>query len=200
MAMRIKSNWFKPGREHTPEELAGVLSFTVSRIAENALKLTRQAHFEIAVGPQYFAFLLEFLIFQIMVADRIAYRRLTAEARNAFTSTLANRVAETYAENRSRLLDGTLAGQKQAFIDQMNVRFGEYADFGYDENGPDYRFLRFLGYCMDGIADAKDSGWIIDQMITVAAPEAVEMIEKTFRNILETEPRQPRRRTGASGD
>ncbi len=102
--MRIKSNWFKPGREHTPEELAGALSFVIYRIADNALKQTRKADFEIAVGPQYFFFLTEFLLFVIQVADRIAYRRLPEEGRIAFTSTLANRIAETHAENESRLL------------------------------------------------------------------------------------------------
>lgn len=198
--MRIKSNWFKPGREHTPEELAGALSFVIYRIADNALKNTRKAKFEVAVGTQYFAFLTEFLLFLIQVADRIAYRRLSQEARFAFTSTLANRIAETHAENESRLLGGELAACKQRFIDQLNLRAGEYADFGYSENGPDFSFLRYLAFCMDQVVDEKDSGWIIDQMMSIEAPEAVDMVEKTFRELLETEPRQARRRNASGGD
>lgn len=198
--MRIKSNWFKQGREHTPEELAGAVSFVIYRIADNALKNTRKANFEIAVGTQYFAFLTEFLIFLIQVADRIAYRRLPEEARFAFTSTLANRVAETHAENESRLLGGELAACKQRFIDHLNQRAGEYAEFGYDENGPDFSFTRYLAYCMNEVMDEKDSGWIIDQMMSIEVPEAVEMVEKTFRGLLESEPRPPRHRTSTSGD
>ena len=101
--MRIKSRWFKEGRNHTPEELAGSAAFVIWRIADNALKNTRKANFEIATGPQYFAFLAEFLIFLIQAADRIAYRRMPQDVRVSFTGTLANRVAETYAENHSRL-------------------------------------------------------------------------------------------------
>ncbi len=201
--MRIKSNWFKPGREHTPEELAGAVAFTVSRIAANALNNTRQAKFEIAVGAQYFAFLTEFLMFLIQVADRIAHQRLSEEDRFIFTSTLANRVAETHAENESRLLSGELAECKRRFIDRLNQRFGEYAELGYGENGPDFSFTRYLAFCMEQVMDEKDSGWIIDQMMSIEAPEAVEMLEKTFRNLLESEPReprQPRRRASISGD
>ncbi|HCI12846.1 MAG: hypothetical protein A2063_04640 [Gallionellales bacterium GWA2_60_142] len=198
--IRIKSNWFKSGREHGPEELAGAVSFVASRMADNALKNTRKADFEIAVGPQYFAFLTEFLIYAIQVADRIAYRRLSAEDRATFTGILANRIGDTYAENESRLLGGDIRECKHRFIERLNQQADGYADFDYGEDGPSFNFTRYLGYCMDGIMDAKDSGWIIDQMITVEAPDAAETIEKTMRNLLETEPRPARRRSGTSGD
>lgn len=198
--MRIKSHWFKPGRERTPQEIADALAFVAWRIADNALRNTRKADFDIAVGPQYLGFLAEFLYFIIMVGDRIAYRRLSAEDRASFTGTLANRLAETYAENESRLQGGTQAESKQRFIDGVNLRAGEYADFGYDENGPDYTFTRYLAYCMSQVVDAKDSDWIIDQMISIEAPAAIQMVEKTLLDLNEAEPRVPRRKSGSSGD
>lgn len=198
--MRIKSHWFREGRERTAQEIADALSFVAWRIADNALRNTRNADFEIAVGPQYFGFLGEFLHFLIMVADRIAYRQLSAEERLSFTSTLANRLAETYAENESRLLGGTLAESKQRFIAQVNLRAGEYAEFGYDEHGPDYTFMRYLAFCLSGLMDEQDSPWIIDQILSVEAPSAVKMMEKTLRDLFETEPRQPRRHASSSGD
>ncbi len=196
--MRIKSNWFKEGRERTPQEISDALSFVVSRIADNALKNTRKANFEIAVGPQYLEFLAEFLWFLILVGDRIAYRQLSAEDRLTFTGNLANRVAETYAENRSRLLGEELKECKQRFIDLLNQRAGEYADFGYEENEPDYGFYRYLAYCIGQIMNDADSGWVIDQMISIEAPEAVKMVEKTLRGLYEAEPKKPRRRAASS--
>ncbi len=198
--MRIKSHWFKEGRERTPQEISDALSFVVSRIADNALKNTRKLKFEIEVGQQYLDFLAEFSLFLILVADRIAYRKLSAEDRLAFTGNLANRVGETYAENRSRLLGEDLKGCKQRFIDLLNHRAGEYADFGYEENGPDYGFYRYLAYCIGQIMTDADSGWIIDQMISYEAPEAVKMVEKTLRSLYETEPKPARRRAAAGGD
>ena len=198
--MRIKSNWFKNGRKRTPQEIAGALAFVIWRIGDNALKNTRNAKFEIAIGTQYFSFLGEFLIFLIQVADRIAYRQLSAEDRMAFTSALANRVAETLAENQSRLIGNSIEKHKQYFIDMLNQRAGEYADFKYDNNGPDFAFTRYLGYCMREVMDEKDAAWVIDQMMGIEAPEAVTMVEKTMHDLFETEPRQPRSRKTVSGD
>jgi hypothetical protein len=198
--MRIKSHWFKPGREKTPQDIAGTLSFVIWRIADNALKNTRNARFEIAIGTQYFAFLTEFLVFLIQVADRIAYRLLTAEDRVAFTGILANRVAETLAENQSRLMGDTLAAHKQRFIDHLNQRSGEYADFEYGVDGPEFAFTRYLAFCMREVMDEKDVEWIIDQMMSIEAPNAVDMVEKTMRDVLEIEPRQKRQRASVSGD
>lgn len=197
--MRIKSHWFGNKHERTPQEIADALAFIVWRIADNALKNTRKADFGVAVGTQYFAFLAEFLLFLIQVADRIAFRQLSQEARFSFTSTLANRVAETYAENHSRLLGGSPAQAKQHFIEQLNQRADGYADFDYGVDGPSFNFTRYLGYCMEQVMDEQDSGWIIDQMMSIEAPEAVEMVEKTLRDLFETgPPRQPRRRASIS--
>ena len=198
--MRIKSSWFKEGRAHTPQEISDALSFVVSRIADNALKNTRKAKFEIEIGPQYFEFLVEFTLFLILVADRIAYRDLSAEDRAVFTANLANRVGETFAENRSRLLAEDYKECKQRFIDLLNQRAGEYADFHFDEKGPDYGFYRYLAFCIGEIMTDADSGWVIDQMISFEAPEAVQMVEKTLRGLYEAEPKKPRRRAAAGGD
>ncbi len=198
--MRIKSHWFKEGRERTPQEISDALSFVISRMANNSLNNTREAKFDVEVGTQYFDFLAEFLLFLIMVADRIVYRKLSEEDRLIFTSNLANRVAETYAENRSRLIDEDMKECKRHFIDLLNQRAGEYADFGYDENGPDYGFYRYLAYCIGQIMSDADSGWVIDQMISIEAPDAVKMVEKTLRDLYEAEPRPPRRRAAAGGE
>jgi hypothetical protein len=198
--LRIKSSWFKEGRKRTPQEISDALAFVVSRIADNALKNTRKAKFEIEVGVQYFDFLAEFLLFLIISADRIAYRELSEEDRLVFTSNLANRVAETYAENRSRLLVDDLKECKRRFIDLLNQRAGEYAEFGYDENGPAYTFYRYLAYCIGEIMTDADSGWIIDQIISFEAPEAIQMVEKTLRGLYEAEPKKSHRRASVSGD
>lgn len=198
--MRIKSHWFKNEREKTPQEIAGAAAFVIWRIGDNALKNTRKADFEIATGTQYFSFLTEFLIFLIQVADRIAYRQLSAETRFVFTSALANHVAETLAENQSRLMGNSISEHKQCFIDKLNQRAGEYAEFDYGSDGPGFAFTRYLAYCMREVMDEKDVTWAIDQMMSIEAPEAVTMVEKTMRDLLDTTPAQPRTRKTTGGN
>jgi len=190
--MRIKSNWYQSGRAKSPQEIADALSFVAWRIGDNVLKQTRLAHFSIDVGEEYFLFLSEVLVFLVQVADRIAYRQFLPEARIEFTTTLANRLAETFAENQSRLLGGTLAEAKQQFIDKLNLRADEYAEFSYTDSGPEFAFLRYLAYCIASHMEERDGIWITDQMMSIEAPEAVKMLEKTMRDLSSTELRKPR--------
>lgn len=190
--MRVKSQWFKSGRARTPQEIAGAAAFNIWRIADNALKNMRGAGFDIAVGTQYFSFLSEFLVFLVQVADRIAYRRMDGEARVAFTGELANRVGETLADNRSRLLGGSAAEHKAVFIELVNLRAGEYADFEYDESGPSFSFLRHLGYVLQEIMDERDRYWVTDQVMAIQAPEAVETLEKAMRGFFGDAPQRRR--------
>jgi hypothetical protein len=197
--IRIKSQWFKEGREKTPQELAGAVAFNAWRIAEHALKNMRRADFDVAVGVQYFAFLAEFLIFLVQVADRIAYVRFTPEIRQAFTTELANRVAETLAGNQGNLLGGAVSEYKGVFIERLNRRAGEYAECEYGIDGPSFSFMRYLAHCMLDVVDERDKNWVIDQMMAIEAPQAVEMVEKAMRGLLETEPkRRPARNVMAA--
>ena len=188
--MRVKSKWFKSEREKTPQEIAGAVAFIIWRISQNALKNTRKADFDVAVGAQYFAFLAEFLIFLVQVADRIAYDRLSAETRVAFTTALAQRVAEILAENQGELLGGEASEHKGNFIARLNLRAGEYAECEYGSDGPSFSFLRNFAHCMLDIVDEKDKSWVIDQMMAIEAPEAVAMVGKAMQSLLEAAPAQ----------
>lgn len=185
--MRVKSRWFKAGREKTPQEIAGALAFIIWRISDNALKNVRKADFDIAIGDQYFAFLSEFLIFLVQVADRIAYAQLSADMRLSFTTALANRVAEIQAENQTEWLGKPLGENKRIFITQFNQRAGEYAEFEYSGVETSFSFVRYLGYCMTEVVDEKDKTWVIDQIMAIEVPDAVAMLEKAMTGLFEAD-------------
>lgn len=185
--IRVKSNWFKGDRKKTPQEIAGALAFTIWRISDNTLKNVRKADFDIAIGDQYFAFLTEFLIFLVQVADRIVYTQLSEQDRFDFTSALVNRVAEHLAENQGEWLGGSVREYKDSFVDHLNQRAGEYADFHYTGVETSFSFILYLGQCMRGVMDEKDKTWVVDQIMAIEVPEAAAMLEKAMTQLFGTE-------------
>lgn len=205
--LRIKSQWFKPGADKTPEQTASAMAFIAWRVAQNMLKQMRVAHFDIEIGAPYFAFTREVLVFLTQVIDRMAYERMNPEGRTAFITALVKRVAEILQDNEDGLLGEPVAGQPShfdQFIDLFNELADHYADFGFDAQGPDFAFVRYLGHRIEALMPQKDQRWVIDQVMAAEVPDAVAYLQKALAGVLCTEPR-PARRTrtagaGAAGD
>ncbi len=204
MAIRIKSEWFRNGAAKTPQQTASAMAFITWRVAQNMLKQMRTAHFDIEVGPQYFAFTREVLVFLTQVQDRMAFARMGAEGRADFITALVRRVAEILQENEDTLLGVPAAGQPShfdQFIDLFNELSDHYAEFGCAADEPDFGFVRYLGHRIEVLMPAKDQRWVVDQIMAIEVPEAVQMIQRGMQGVLSTEPRAPRRaRMAATGD
>ena len=202
MAIRLKSQWFKTDTPKTPQQAAGAMAFTVWRVAHNTLAQMRSAQFDIDIGPMYFDFMREWLVFLIQVTDRMAHARMAGDERVAFTTALVQRVADHLADNENRLLGASMPGQESyqgRFIDLCNELATHYADFGHGAAGPDFAFMRYLGSRIEVLMPPKDRAWALDQVMSVEAPEAVEMLQRSLDGVLSTEPRAPRR-ASLSGD
>jgi hypothetical protein len=109
--IRIKSQWFRSGASKTPQQTASAMAFIAWRVAQNMLKQMRTAHFDIDIGPQYFAFTREVLVFLTQVLDRMAYQRMGPEGRAEFITALVKRVADILQDNEDGLLGVPPAGQ-----------------------------------------------------------------------------------------
>lgn len=194
--MRIKNHWFKSERPKTVPEIAGAVAFTVWRVAQQVLRNMRRADFDIETGPQYFDFLTEWLIFLVQSADRIAFERLGGD-RVEFTTVLANRVGEFLADNRSDLLgDATAVDLKGRFIDLLNLRLSDYADFDLI----DYGCLRYFAGQLAHVVGPRDTVWVHDQVMEIEAPQAVELIERGISGLLDDAPRPASQRERVSGE
>ena len=202
MAIRLKSQWFKTDTPKTPQQAAGAMAFIVWRVAHNTLTQMRSAQFDIDIGPMYFDFMREWLVFLIQVTDRMAHARMASDERVAFTTALVQRVADHLADNENNLLGAPSPGQDSyqgRFIDLCNELSAHYADFGHGARGPGLRVHALPGQPHRGVDAAKDRAWALDQVMSVEAPEAVEMLQRSLDGVLSTEPREPRR-AGLSGD
>jgi hypothetical protein len=200
--MRVKSRWFKSDGPKSPEQNAGAMAFIVWRVARNLLGRMRGARFDIEAGPPYFDFLREVLVFLVHVADRMAWQRMDAGARAAFTTELALRVAAHLDDNATDLLDAPAAGQashRDRFIDLVNELSAHYAEFGADpaEAGfaPDFGFVRYFASRVAEVLPAKDRLWTMDQLMAVEVPEAVATLRRSFDGLLSAESRPARRST-----
>jgi len=207
--LRIKSHWFKAGAPKSAEQNASAMAFIVWRVAQNMLKRMRGAQFDVAVGVPYFAFMREVLVFLIAVVDRTAYAKMDGPSRSAFTTALVMNCANTLAGNELDLLGprGDGAPYQDSFIDLVNELAPHYAEFGADlgspqadeSYAPDFGFLRYFGSRLEPTLPAKDRHWVIDQVMALEAPEAVDIVRSAILDLLSTEPRKARR-TSMSGD
>jgi hypothetical protein len=202
MALRIKNQWFQSERPKSAQETASAMAFIVWRVTQNMLKQMREAKFDIDVGPQYFAFMREVLVFLTQVVDRMAFERMSAQERVDFTTAMVIRVAEILEESELEWLAAPAPGEdsrRNQFIDLCNEQADAYAEFGHGPEGPDFGFVRYLGHRIETIMPKKDQRWVIDQVMAIEAPEALEMVRRGLDGVLSTEPR-PARRASMSGE
>lgn len=183
MAIKIRSH-FHAGQPRSKADLAGVVAVLAWKLAIAAINRMRQADYDIDIGRPYFNFVCEFTVFLAHAADRIAYRDLAADDRVAFTTALAKKLADVVEENHDRLLGDAQPGESaRHFLDLFNRRGLDYAEFGYDEKGPDFGFKRYFAACLREGLPEKDKLWVVDQAMDIEAPEALKALEKTLAGL-----------------
>ncbi|MBK6676129.1 MAG: hypothetical protein IPG52_04550 [Rhodocyclaceae bacterium] len=183
MAVRIRSRFHTEG-ERSAAALASVAGILGWKLAIDAIKRMRQANYDIDIGRPYFDFVCEFLVFIVVAADRIAAIKLPPERRVEFTTALARRVADIVEENSDMLLDVAEPDScRRHVIDLFNRRGGEYADFDYGVDGPDFGFKRLFAACLREGLPEKDRLWAIDQVMEIEVPEALKALEKTLAGL-----------------
>jgi len=199
MAIRLKTKFHTVG-QRSPATLASVVAVLAWKLAIESIKRMRKADYDIDVGRPYFDFVCEFLAFLAVAADRVAYRQLDEAGRIEFTTTLAQNIARFVEENNIMLLGDAVPGESQRhFIDLFNRRAADYAEFDYDERGPDFGFKRFLAACLRDVLPEKDKLWVVDQAMDIEAPEALKMLEKTLAGLFNPEQATSERRQDIRG-
>ncbi len=197
-AVRIKSHWFKEGETRDAAEVATAAAAIVWRTADARLKSLRGARFEIAAGADYVNALVELLCLLIVATDRIVYRHDQGPWRERFVSALTVRVGELLEDSFNDLL-GPLPERsyRQRFVDRLNLRAQEYAQYTYRDDGPEFALLRHFGQQVaDSMSDPDDQRWALDQAMTVEGPACIDVIEKAMRGLLGLEAK-PQRKSAA---
>ncbi|WP_295441324.1 hypothetical protein [uncultured Thiodictyon sp.] len=185
MAIRIKSHWSNAQSPRTAPEIAGALAFIAWRIAVDKAINLHCERFLYRDDAQRLAVIAEYLAFLVQIADRLAHARWPDDGegqRHTLITALARKLAEHLQDNSQDLLGpGDYAN---AFIDLLNRRSADYADYPLEPAGPSYAFLRQLGYevqCLMGAG--QDNRWVIDQVMDQDAPAAYQCFAKAFLDL-----------------
>ncbi len=183
---RIKSTWHRP-TEHVDDkslqDIASAMAFIAWRIALESAQDIHREGFNYDSDTQRVAVIAEFLAFLVQVADRMLYDMLDDQERATIINVLGLRVADHVQDNLTDLLG---AGEYRApFIDTLNERLQDYAAFSFEEDQPDYHFLRYFGdRVLRIMGDDQINRWVIDQIMDKSAPEAAKHMTKSVRNLL----------------
>lgn len=183
--VRIRSRWNAKGKARSLEENAGALAFIEWRIAGATLLNLENEGFQTDTQVQRLDVLEELCAFLIHVTDRLVHGRMSDEERQRFIVALALKTADTYHDNR---VDAEGRGQdfRQPFIDKLNLRMAEYAEFRFENAEPGYAFKRFLGECVTNSMGPRDRKWISDQVMEIEIPDMLKTLKKGLKDLFET--------------
>ena len=184
MALRIKSHWWNDEQERSVPEIASALAFIAWRLSvEKAINLHCES-FVYDDDRQRLAVIQEYLVFLIQVADRMAHRMMREDDRRALVTAFATKVIEHVQDNSRDLLGPGNYGSP--FIELLNSRSEEYAQFQIDDGGPGYPFLRHLGFEIQTLmGEGQENRWVIDQVMDKDGYEAYKNFARAFGNLFE---------------
>ena len=118
--------------------------------------------------------------------DRLAalHLELGDEDRRKLVITLAKHLAGHLHDNSVDIFGpGDYVGP---FIDKLNRRGAEYAEFNYTGDGPSYPFMRHLGYEIQQImGESQENRWVIDQVMDRDGPDIDREIRRAIDNLFE---------------
>jgi hypothetical protein len=179
--VRVKSKWNIKGRERSPGEIGGAAAFIVWRIAQQGTLHLENEGFQTDTNAQRLDVITEFVAFLLHLADRMKAGELDQAQRQAFITSLARHLADQVQDNRT---DAQGKGEyRQAFIDLLNARAADYAEFSMVDGEPGYAMKRYFGEHVRAVMGAKDNQWITDQVMDIEVPEAMKPLRKALREL-----------------
>jgi hypothetical protein len=192
MAIRLKTRWHRSGRSErnregsqrakSREDLAGAVAFNIWKLAKEGFTRMEKQGFKFAEDRQAIDVIGEFCIFMLHIVDRMIYGKLAEEERGPLINAIAMHLAKTMEDNQQDLLG---PGEYLAdFIARLNDRLSNYAECGFDAEGPGYDFKRYLGEKVAEVMAASDDKWVVEQVMDIEAPELAERVWPLVRDIL----------------
>lgn len=171
----VKTRW-RNKRARSLEERAGIIGANLWKIASEMFKHMEKEGFRFGSDRMTVSVITEFIIFQIQLVDRITYGRISDEQRATLIGATAKHLAVTLENNQMDLFGP--GEYRKPFIDLLNARFGDYAEFEYRDNEPGFACLRYLAAKVSDAMAEGDNKWVIEQIMDIQAPEIVKLVKR----------------------
>lgn len=185
MAVRLKTQWYSDEVERSFEDTGGALAFNAWRIAVDRAINLHGEHFVYGGDTQRLWVIAEYLYFMVQVVDRMAHEMLEPEQRRSLITAMALKLADHFQDNAREMLGAAGLEFGREFVERLNLRSGEYAEFLLTKDGPSYPFLRHLGSEIQRIMGVVDDNrWVIDQVMDKDGPEIHKQIKRLVRGLL----------------
>jgi len=186
----VKTRWRKKG-VRTLAERAGVIGANLWKLSLEIFKHMEKEGFRFGSDRLVTGVLTEFIAFVAQLVDRAVYGRLSDAARATLIGEVAGHLAATMENNQRDLLGP--GEYRKPFIDVLNARFGEYAEFACPGGEPSFACLRFFATkvsdAMTGAEGSGDNKWVVEQMMDIEAPEMVLLVKKLVDQTVAAAPR-----------
>jgi hypothetical protein len=182
----VKTRWRKKG-ERTLADRAGVIGTNVWKIALEIFKHMEREGFRFGSDRVVTDVLTEFIAFLVQLVDRIVYEKLSEADRTTLIGEVARHLATTMENNQQDLFGP--GEYRNPFIDLLNARFEEYAEFSSSAAAPSYPCLIFFAAKVSDVMSAGDNRWVVEQVIDIEAPEMVRVVGKLIEQTVDIAPR-----------
>ena len=179
--MHIKSHWNKRAKEQSIEKIASAIGFISWKIATQHVQELENKGYKIKDDAHSLQVIQEFLAFLLQVSDRLAYQQMDNDTRQRFVTALALHMADTFTDNQHDILGK--GEYRQAFIDILNQRAEDYAEFSFRNGEAGFDFLRYFGEQVAIVL--VDKHFVSQQIMDINGPEAIEMLKKSLQNLLQ---------------
>ncbi len=187
--MRIKSKWHNKGVK-TIEEIAQTVAYIIWKIAHSSVDKIYMDGFNFNSNQQLLGVIGEFVALMLQMSAQITHKSMAPDQFTPFVETTARQLANIMADNLAAdhandRPAGQFADDARAFINHLNRRLSDYAEFRFTDGEPGYPALRFFGSAVEKQMQGGDKKWIAEQVIEVESPIVIKELKRGLSNILQ---------------
>ena len=179
--IRVKTIWFKKeegGRDS--DQTASVIAAVIWKIADRTVINLSKADYDIITPQRGFTLLAEMIAFMVHLSDRLLYGRVEDERRNSLMQAMGNRLAGIMEKNIHDVVGDDGFDYQTNFLDMLNRRSENYADFDFPADQPNFAVRRYLAGLIRDVMEERDQSWVMDQIMEIEVPLALETLKKTI--------------------